>query len=78
MENYKFAHIEKELENPVIQNTNVNYSIGGNRVMVTLEFTSDNSDEIHTLTLGGMVNSEVWSDEDIISFSVAEFEKFKV
>lgn len=78
MEQYKFDHIEIKLENPTIQNINVNYVIGGNRVTVTLEFTAENSDEIYTLVLGGMSNDWSWIDEDIESFSLAEFEKFKV
>ena len=78
MKKYKFAHIEIELENPTIQNTSVNYSVGGARVTVTLEFTAENSNEIYTVVLGGMPNVGNWSDEDVTTFALAEFEKFKI
>jgi len=78
MKKYKFAHIDIELENPIIQTTNVNYSIGGARVTVTLEFTADNTDEIKTVVLGGMPNVGNWSDADVTAFSLTEFEKFNL
>lgn len=78
MKKYKFAHIAVDLENPTIQNTNVNYSIGGARVTVTLEFTAENTNEIHTVVLGGMPNVGNWSDADVTAFALTEFEKFNL
>lgn len=78
MEKYRFNHIAIDLENPTIQEYQVNYVVGDSHVSITIQFIAENTEELHTVHIGGMQNTSNWGDSEVVAFATAEFEKYKI